>query len=91
MKKLLMVLLVVAILGGCSGISGRMANQVGKPISEIIDTWGPASQVTPDGRGGLVYTWMQWVPTGYGNGYWKSRSFYADQNGIIYRWHWKGL
>jgi hypothetical protein len=42
--------------------------------------------VTPDGRGGSVYIWEHWVDTGYGSGHVWSNTFWADSNGIIYKW-----
>jgi len=92
MKKLLLLVMVIGlVVGGCAGISNNMQRQVGTHISTIIQQHGPAQSVTPDGIGGLCYTWRNWIPTGYGNGYWRSRTFYADKEGIIYRWYWKGL
>jgi hypothetical protein len=83
-KSVILLLLVLTI--GCSSINKLMQDGIGQPISTIIDRMGPPSRVTPDGRGGNVYIWEQWVPTGWFNGYLRLNTFWADSNGIIYKW-----
>jgi hypothetical protein len=83
------ILLLLVLTFGCSSINKQMQSAMGQPISGVIDSWGPPSRVTPDGRGGSVYVWEQWMPIG--DGYIRSRIFWADSNGIIYQWRWRGL
>jgi hypothetical protein len=71
---------------GCSSINQFTQDGIGQPISTVINSWPPPSRVTPDGRGGSVYIWEQWVDTGYGGGYRRVSMFWADSNGIIYKW-----
>jgi len=71
---------------GCSSISELTKDGIGQPISTQIDQYGSPSLVTPDGKGGNIYTWEHWVDTGYGGGHFWSTTFWADSNGIIYKW-----
>jgi hypothetical protein len=80
------ILLILVLTLGCASITKLMQDGIGLPISTIIDHMGPPSRVTPDGKGGSVYIWEQWVPTGWFNGYLRSNTFWADSNGIIYKW-----
>ena len=80
------ILLLVFLTFGCSAIKGLMQDGLGQPISTIIDHLGPPTRVIPDGKGGSVYIWEQWVPTGYYNGYLRTNTFFVDSNGIIYKW-----
>jgi len=80
------IFLLLYLTFGCSTINQLTQDGIGQPISTIIDSWPPPSQVTPDGKGGSIYIWEQWVPTGYGAGYMRVSMFWADSNGIIYKW-----
>jgi len=80
------ILLLVLLTFGCSSIINLMQDGIGQPISTIIDHLGPPSRVIPDGRGGSIYIWEQWVPTGDYTGYLRTNMFWADSNGIIYKW-----
>jgi len=71
---------------GCSLINQVTQDGIGQPISTIINSWGTPSRVTSDGRGGSVYTWEQWVDTGYGAGYMRVTTYWANSDGIIYKW-----
>ena len=82
--KLMIVFLLVSSLG-CSSIKNLTRDGIGQPISTIMDSWGPASRVSSDGKGGMVYIWEQWVPTAYGGHVW-SNTYWVDSNGIIYKW-----
>ena len=89
MKSLFINLVILPLLVltiGCSSINKLTQDGIGQPISTIIDSMGPPSRVTPDGRGGSVYIWEHWVDTGYGSGHVWSNVFWADSNGIIYKW-----
>ena len=83
-RLLILPLWVLTI--SCSSIDKLTQDGIGQPISTIIDSMGPPSHVTPDGRGGSVYIWEHWVDTGYGGGHVWSNTFWADSNGIIYKW-----
>ena len=84
-SKLMIGLLLVSSLS-CSSIKNLTQDGIGQPISTIIDRSGPPSRVGTDGEGGKVYVWEQWVPNGYGGGYLWSNTYWADSNGIIYKW-----
>jgi hypothetical protein len=89
MKSLFVNLLILPLLVltiGCSSINKLTQDGIGQPIPTIIDSMGPPSRVTPDGRGGSVYIWEHWVDTGYGSGHVWSNVFWADSNGVIYKW-----
>jgi len=79
------ILLLLLFIFGCSAINKLTQDAIGQPISTIIDRMGPPTRVVPDGKGGSVYIWEQWVPTGYGS-YLRTNTFLADSNGIIYKW-----
>jgi hypothetical protein len=85
--KLMIALLLVSNLG-CSSIKKITQGEIGQPISTITDRWGPPSRVGSDGKGGMVYVWEQWVPGPEGGGghVW-SNTYWADSNGIIYKWN----
>ena len=83
-KWLILILLVLTF--GCSAINKLTQDGIGQPISTIIESMGPPTRVLPDGKGGSVYIWEQWVSTGYYNGYLRTNTFFADSNGIIYKW-----
>ena len=83
--KLMIGLLLVSSLS-CSSIKNLTQDGIGQPISTIMDRMGSPSRVDSDGQGGKVYVWEQWVPNGYGGGYLWSNTYWADSNGIIYKW-----
>lgn len=80
------IFLLVILTFGCSAINELTRDGIGQPISTMIDHLGPPTRVIPDGKGGNVYIWEQWVPTGYGS-YLRTNTFLADSNGIIYKWN----
>jgi hypothetical protein len=80
------IFLLLVLIFGCSSINEQFRSAMGQPISTIIDSWGPPSRVTADGKGGSVYVWEQWVYAGWGPGYLRSMMVWTDSNGIIYRW-----
>ena len=63
-----------------------MQAEIGQPISTITDRLGPPLRVSSDGKGGTVYVWEQWVPNPEGGGHIWSYTYWADSNGIIYKW-----
>ena len=81
-----MILLLLLLTFGCSAINELTRDGIGQPISTIIDHLGPPTRVIPDGKGGSVYIWEQWVPSGYYTGYLRTNTFFVDSNGIIYKW-----
>ena len=80
------VFLLLVLTFGCSTINKLREDGIGQPISTMINSMGPPSRVIPDGKGGSIYTWEHWVDTGYGSGHLWSNMFWADSNGIIYKW-----
>jgi hypothetical protein len=81
-----MVLVLMILTFGCSSIDKLVQDEIGQPISTVVERWGPPSRVTPDGKGGNVYVWEHWVDRGYGDRYLWSTMFWIDSNGIIYKW-----
>jgi hypothetical protein len=80
MKSLLFklgIFLLLFLTFGCS--------YIGQPISTIIDSRGTPTRVIPDGRGGSVYIWEQWVGDGYGGRHLWETMFWVDSNEIIYK------
>ncbi len=89
MKSMLasgLILSLLVLTFGCSAIDKLTQDGIGQPISTIEASMGPPTRVTPDGKGGSVYIWEQWVPTGYYNGYLRRNTFFVDSKGIIYKW-----
>jgi len=80
------ILLLFVLSFGCSAINELTRSEIGQPISTVIEHLGPPTRVTPDGKGGRIYIWEQWIPTGYYNGYLWTYTFFVDSNGIIYKW-----
>jgi hypothetical protein len=81
-----MFLLLLVLTFGCSTINELTRDGIGQPISTITKSAGPPTRVIPDGKGGSIYIWEQWVPTGWYNGYLRTNTFFVDSNGIIYQW-----
>ena len=63
-----------------------MAKHKGKRISERIQRYGPAAEITSDGKGGSVYKWhmKDIMPSPYWKQMWIDLFYYTDPNGIIY-------
>ncbi len=80
------ILLLFILSFGCSAIDQLPRGEIGQPISTVREHLGPPTRVTPDGKGGSVYIWEQWVPTGWYGGYLWTYTFFVDSNGIIYKW-----
>jgi len=87
-SKLMMFALFLAALSfGCSATKEFTEGGIGQPISAVTDRLGAPTRVMPDGKGGSIYIWEQWVPTGWYNGYLRTNKFFVDSNGIIYKWN----
>lgn len=83
---------VAILLTGC--VSNEMRSWVGRPQSELIAQWGAPQRKSDDGLGGYVLTYERFIRGGPGEvpgGHYRTREFYVDQHGIIYRWRWQGL
>ena len=80
------ILLLLVISFGCSAINELTRDGIGQPISTVTEHLGPPTRVTPDGKGGRIYIWEQWVPTGWYNRELRTNTFFVDSNGIIYKW-----
>ena len=53
------------LLGGCAGkVNQVMESWRGSHISAVIQKWGPATRIAPDGKGGSIYIWEQYVNLG---------------------------
>jgi hypothetical protein len=90
------LVLLAMLLGGCANNDKIMASWMGHHYNDVIASWGPPSQIIdePPGKimtwayGGTVYT-----PVGrnvIGQNYTKTRTFWTDAQGVIYRWAWRG-
>ena len=55
MKKIVFVLIVSLFVSCSSQISTAMQSWVGHHKSSLIQSWGPPSNITTDGKGGEVY------------------------------------
>jgi hypothetical protein len=54
------LVLILVLAAGCASkkkTSEIMQSWMGQHVSRLIDSWGPPSNETDDGRGGKVYTW----------------------------------
>ncbi len=80
------VLSLVFLTFGCSAIKELTEGGIGQPISTVIGHLGPPTRVVPDGKGGSIYIWEQWVPTEWYTRYLRRNEFFVDSNGIIYKW-----
>jgi hypothetical protein len=80
------IFLLLLLTFRCSSINKLAQDGIGQPITAVVDSMGAASRVIPDGSGGKIYIWEHWVDTGYGSGHVWSNMFWADSNGIIYKW-----
>ena len=61
----LLAILTALMLGGCAAkINETMNSWTGSHISEVIQSWGPASRTSPDGKGGTIYIWETYVDLG---------------------------
>ncbi len=80
-------------------INKQMSMWVGHSKDQLITTWGAPQQIMPDGRGGEIYVYSEYVPMilpfpllpGEPSGWQRQRIFWINTGGIIYRWSWKGL
>ena len=63
-----------------------MVKHKGKHISERIQRYGPASEITSDSKGGSVYKWRakDIMPSPYWKKMWIDLFYYTDPKGIIY-------
>ncbi len=84
LKWVILSLLVLSF--GCSAINELTQDGIGQPISTIAKSMGPPTRVIPDGKGGNIYIWEQWVPTGWYNRELRTNTYFVDPNGIIYNW-----
>ena len=80
------ILLLLVLTFGCSAIDELTKDEIGQPISTVVERLGPPTRVTPDGKGGSVYIWEQWVSTGWYNRELRTNAFFVDSKGIIYKW-----
>ena len=85
-SRLVVLLLVVVMTSGCALRSRQMRQWEGAHISAVIQGWGPYDRTSPDGQGGLIYTFYE--PR---NGRDAERHFYVNEEGIVYSWRWEGI
>ena len=108
MKKLLYLLLIPFFIFSCGSLNDKvsdvMKSWVGNHKSKLIQSWGPPTKISTDGKGGEVYTYLydrkgstitsynQYTNQLYSNNYsyTAERNFYIDSSGKIYSWRWKG-
>jgi len=80
------ILLLFVLSMGCSAINELTQDGIGQPISTITNSMGSPTRVIPDGKGGSIYIWEQWVSTGWYNRELRRNTYFVDSNGIIYNW-----
>ena len=80
-----------------------MKSWEGHHKSDLIQKWGPAHNISEDGKGGQVYSYYYsanntattsevfGVLLTRNNSYIAERHFYVNESGYIYYWRWKGL
>ncbi len=104
MKDILIKISIVLAFSSCYTqrvleTPGMMEPYINHSISEVISTWGPYQEITEDGKGGKVYTWINSIqrPAYYLNGIYQPpqviscrRSFYVNQNGTVYNYFYTG-
>lgn len=58
-QSISIVFAVLIFATGCAytNRSAVMNSWMGSHISEVIQSWGPPTQITPDGAGGYIYIW----------------------------------
>lgn len=102
MKQALVVALTAAMTLGCYGLANKRLRRdlgawIGRPITELVSEWGPATQVVPNGDG-TIYLWFErgsTVATSFGDvavARTNSCSVWFDvsADGTITKGHWKG-
>ena len=83
-KPVILSLLVFTF--GCSAINELTQDGIGQPISTVTDRLGPPTRIAPDGKGGSIYVWEQWIPTTWYIRELRTNTFFVDSKGIIYKW-----
>ena len=64
-RTVALVAAVALALSGCaSAINETMDSWMGHHVSELIQSWGPPTRTTPDGKGGKVYIWEHVIDAG---------------------------
>jgi hypothetical protein len=81
-----MVVLLLVLNSGCSFFKNLGQSEIGQPISSVMDRWGSPSRMSSDGKGGKIYVWEHWIPNPEGGGHMWSNTYWADSDGIVYRW-----
>ena len=57
-KRCLIIFLTLSLLGCAYKSTSQIMNSwMGSHISQVIQSWGPPTQITPDGAGGHIYIW----------------------------------
>ena len=109
MKKIFLtvtLIICVFLLSHCSALKLGTSTKAdikafqGKPISIALAKWGPATNTSDDGKGGLIYTWERIgaTTTSYDKNMHTSsttttyctRNLFVDNNGIIYHGIYEG-
>ena len=98
MRRLALLFPLIFVLNCASSVEKTMSSWVDAPVSALVDSWGAPASVVPDGKGGQIYVYRQYVDAGtvYGptyafhSGWWRVREFYVDKKGYIYKYRWSG-
>ena len=99
-NRFLIIFMALSLLGCAYKSTNEIMNSwKGSYISEVIQSWGPPTQITEDGSGGKIYIWSEQViiPNAVETLFGKSRKsppqiiervrmFYVRHNGIVYHW-----
>ncbi len=85
----LFTFLLVGSLLGCKTVdySSRypiykeMESWVNRPVSELIDSWGPPDRIVPSDEG-TIYTWSQ----DFASEVFNEKRFWVNESGIVFKW-----
>ena len=104
-KRFLIIFMAFSLFGCAYKSTYKSTNEImnswmGSHISQVIQSWGPPTQITDDGAGGKIYIWSEQViiPNALGTLFdgpthkspqhiiERVRMFYVRPNNIVYHW-----
>jgi hypothetical protein len=56
--RVIMLFLCTILLTSCATNKKVMNSWMGAHISNVIQSWGPATRTSSDGKDGTIYTWV---------------------------------
>lgn len=101
MKTILCILLLSLFFWGCATTAGYekvLQTWKGHDVNELIQKWGPPSDVFKLPNNSVMYTWLYdggavAIPIGkiaYAMRRYCKTTFTVDEQGIIQTWRWEG-